>query len=132
MLAPFIFDTWTFGQVKSDSSLFILLIITSLFNGFWYSTLSILLATDKHKQSGVIFLIISTCSMLLAFWLAQSLGVLGVVGTLLLAEALMVVFVIRYSLIEVRATFFELMTSVVHLPKEFYVNIYRRVILNGK
>jgi O-antigen/teichoic acid export membrane protein len=125
-LSPYIFEIWTAGEMQSDSFLFALLITSALLNGFWYSALSILAATDNHKKVGFMYVMLSSSSMLLAYWLGVIYMDIGVAVAILVSEALMMLIVVYSSLKEVKASFSELVASIISLPVKSVMQLNKR------
>lgn len=127
VLAPLIFQLWTAGQMKPDIELFALLLLAALLNGFWYSALSILAATDRHKRVAIYYIVLSTLSLPLAYFLGVELGNVGVALAIVLAEIIMLVLVLRFSLKKIEASSLQLLQAAMMMPLNLF-QIVKRVV----
>ena len=97
--AHWIFPAWTGGKFAIDWPTYIVLLAGVLINGIWYTALMVPYATNRHGRIAVIYtLIYGVVALYLGYLGATGLGLVGAAAALLIAEAIMAVFITRASL----------------------------------
>jgi O-antigen/teichoic acid export membrane protein len=130
LFAPWIFEIWTAGRMVPDLWMFALLLLAAVASGFWYSALSVLVATDSHKRVAVIYLLISVLSLPLAYWFGLTQGGEGIAMVILTTELVMVFAVLRASLSRLDISVEFLAKGILMLPI-MYVRRYSKRHING-
>ena len=123
LMSPFIFEIWTVGKLESDLPLMGILIFSALLNGYWFSSLSVLAATDSHKLVAFFYVIVVCVSLLAAKYLAQTSGLTGVALAVLIAELLMTIAVLRFSLMKTNIRFLAFLDELIRFPIVLLVSI---------
>lgn len=98
IFTPYIFSTWTGGKIEPDLTLFSLLLVSSLFNGLWFSALSILSATNTHKKVSLIYLLFNILIIFLAYIFNDYLHVNLIAWSLLVSEFILLLVIVNASL----------------------------------
>ena len=124
--SPWVFELWTVGKVLIDIQLFGLLLFAAMVNGFWYSALTILTANDSHRKVALFYMLITTLSLLLAYYLGTYYSSLGVAIAILSTEMLMLVVVLKFSLLQVNASITQLIEAITKLPLQLLQIITKR------
>jgi len=97
--APWIFPAWTGGKVAMHWPTYIVLLVSVLINGIWYTALMVPYATNRHGRIAIFYSFVygATASGLGYFW-TVGLGLSGAALALLLVEVAMAMVVIHAAL----------------------------------
>lgn len=116
--SPLIFNIWTAGRMEVDITLFGTLLFAAMLNGCWYSAMSVLAATDRHKRIAACYVVIMSLSLILSYFFGMMSGSHGVALALVISEAVILTLVLKYSLYEVEASLTDFFKSVINAPKQ--------------
>jgi O-antigen/teichoic acid export membrane protein len=89
---------WTSGTIKPDAALLALFLAATVVDALWYTSLAVLYATNRHQRAAVAFTLVSLISLPVAYVSTKAWGLHGVALTLLAADLIMLVPVLRQSL----------------------------------
>jgi O-antigen/teichoic acid export membrane protein len=92
------FDIWTAGKVEFNLPVFVVLVLTALINGFWFSMITLLTSIDRHSFVAFLYVVASVLSLVAAFFFAPIGGILYIALSILVAEIFMVAIVMVFSL----------------------------------
>jgi O-antigen/teichoic acid export membrane protein len=90
---PFI-GFWTNGSIIPSGQLLAILAITMVFNGIWMAISNLMLAMNKQSEFAYVFVAVAAASNGLGFVLSQAWGANGMAAAILLADILMVLWVL--------------------------------------
>ncbi len=93
--APLVLEVWTHGRVPFDNLLTLLLLISAVINGIWFSTSGVLMAVNQHERISLAYVAASALSFGLSIVLAAHWGLVGVALCMVLCEALLLPLCIR-------------------------------------
>ncbi len=94
---PRIFALWTHGRIVMDVPTFYILLMVVFLNSFWGASSSVPLAANKHRPLAIVYLVITSASLLIAYPLIRHFGLRGAGSALMLSEIGMSFFVLRMS-----------------------------------
>ena len=93
------FPVWTGAKFAMHWPTYIVLLAGVLINGIWYTAIMVPYATNRHGRIAVVYtLIYGVVALYLGYLGATDLGLVGAAAALLIAEAIMAVFITRASL----------------------------------
>ena len=96
--AHWIFPVWTSGKVALDWPTYVVLLVSGLINGIWYTALMVPYSTNRLGRIALFYaLIYGATAIGFGYLWAARLGIGGAALALLLAEAIMAVVVINVS-----------------------------------
>jgi O-antigen/teichoic acid export membrane protein len=98
VLGPTIIDIWTGGRIIVEWPLLYLLLGVVLVNASWFTSLSVLYATNNHQRVAAAYLLATTGALTAAYFTAEIVGVNGVACALIGLEIVMAAVVLRASL----------------------------------
>lgn len=99
LFGPYIYEFWTRHQVVFQYSLMAAYLLVIIVENFWSASSVALMATNNHSVSGVLFVITTVMSLLLAFVVAKNGGSLyQIVLTMLLIHLILSGYTIRKGL----------------------------------
>jgi O-antigen/teichoic acid export membrane protein len=92
-----VFALWTHGKVVMDTSTFYLLLGVVFANSVWNASSAVPLAGNKHQRLAIVYLALTSVSLLMGYPLMVHFGLKGAGIALLFSEIGMGVFVLRIS-----------------------------------
>jgi O-antigen/teichoic acid export membrane protein len=93
-----IFSLWTHDRIVMDYKVFVVLLMVVFFEALWNVSSSALLASNRHNRLAVFYMIVTSMTVLAAFPLAKTWGVLGATSALLAGSMVMCFIVIHMSM----------------------------------
>jgi O-antigen/teichoic acid export membrane protein len=93
-----IVDLWTQGTVHVEEPLLYLLLLVAGISSLWYTSFTILFATNRHQRVAFFYLIACLIALLVAYVLLEAIGLDGGGVALVLLELSMLGAVLRRSL----------------------------------
>jgi O-antigen/teichoic acid export membrane protein len=89
---------WTSGKVGPSGMLLDLILASTVVDALWYTSLTVLYATNRHARAAAYYTVVSIFSLPLAALLMRPWGLDGAAASLLIADAVMLVPVLRQAL----------------------------------
>jgi len=89
---------WTGGHITMDSRLFIMLLFVALINSFWFMSLMVSYATNRHQQIAIAYILVNIMVVGISYGACRVFGLEGVAGMLIIAEVIMSLYVLPKSL----------------------------------
>ena len=86
LAAPLVLRVWSKGHVEFSAPLMLVAMLYAAVSGAWYVSRVVLLSTNQHRGLAWPFLVASAACLPLAWLLAQSSGLIGVMLAMLLLE----------------------------------------------
>jgi len=127
LLTPTIFYVWTTNKITPDLVLFSLLLVSSLFNGLWFSALSILSATNAHKRIAIFYLLINIVMLMSIYLLNTTLNLNNIGWVMVVAELFMLLLIINSSFKQLKILKFEFLLHTLYMPLNAYKAITSKV-----
>lgn len=93
-----ILHLWTSGKVGTSGSLLYLFLAVTLIDAFWYASVAILIATNRHQRVAADYLVACLVTVPVAYVLLEAMGLSGAALSLILLEVFMGVSVLRRTL----------------------------------
>jgi len=126
LFMPLVFYIWTANQIEPDLLLFSLLLISSLFNGLWYSALSILSATNAHKKVSIIYLSLNMIMLLCVFCLKNMVNLNDIAGLMLASELMMLLLIVSISFKQLNIQRKQFLIHTFYMPIKVYKGIFKK------
>ncbi len=95
LFGAWLVELWTGGAVHMRWDIFGLLLAVLVVNGLWLASLMLVYATNRHIRVAVVYVAVNLGALAGAYVLGQMFGLAGVAGSLLAAEVIMAVYVVR-------------------------------------
>ena len=96
--APFFLKIWTHGKIEYIPSLMTLILVYASLSGTLHAPRVLLMATNNHSKLGVIYLVISALSLVIAYPLGKFIEISGLALSMIIGEACMVIACVYMSL----------------------------------
>jgi O-antigen/teichoic acid export membrane protein len=93
-----IVHVWTGGKVIANGPLLYEFLAVAAIDSLWFTSLSILFATNRHQRMAVYFTLASVINLPVAYAFVQLWGLQGAAVSLILVELFMLVAVLRHAL----------------------------------
>jgi O-antigen/teichoic acid export membrane protein len=93
-----IVHVWTGGKVVANGPLLYEFLAVAAIDALWFTSLSILFATNRHQRMAVYFTIASVINLPVAYGFVELWGLQGAAVSLILVELFMLVAVLRNAL----------------------------------
>jgi O-antigen/teichoic acid export membrane protein len=93
-----VLHVWTSGKVGRSGLLLYLFLVATVVDSLWYTSLTVLYATNRHQRVAGYYMVASLLSLPLAYGLLEIWGLSGAAAALVAAEVFMVFPVLRQSL----------------------------------
>src|SRR4051794_25804923 len=93
-----IVGVWTSGEVHPQTLLLYLFLAVTAVDSLWYTSLSVMFATNRHQRLGLYYFLASVIALPCAFVLLKVWGLDGAAVSLLMIEVFMLVVVLREAL----------------------------------
>lgn len=88
LVAPWLIGVWTHGRIQIQPALLGCLLVYAAVAGIWNMPRVLLMACNQHMGLAPWFLALSTLMLVLAYGLAQAMGLAGVALAMLVAEVI--------------------------------------------
>jgi len=111
-----ILTVWTQGKVVMDFDVFYIMLAVIVVNSTWLTSSVVPSATNRHQKVAVCFVFSTISAVALACILTPRLGLPGTALSMLLADLVMMVFVVRTSLTLLQDDFSSFLHQVISLP----------------
>lgn len=92
LVAPYVLQIWSKGRIAFTPSLMLVAMLYAAAAGAWHVPRVLLLSTNEHRALAWPYLAASAAALPLAWWLAQSIGLLGAMLAMLALEVGMLAF----------------------------------------
>jgi len=101
---PWLIRLWTHNKVSPTRGLIGLLLLAIVFNSFWKTSSTLLVAINRHQKLAGLYLIGTSASLVLAIYLTRLWGVNGAAVSLLVSEMVLMFYVLPVTLALVEDT----------------------------
>ncbi len=100
LFGNWIWKVWTVGKVPTDSVLLYIMLLQTLLSSFWFTSMVVPMAINKHQRMARATLVATSLALLLAWVLmrVQGLGLRGAAIALTMGDLVTAVYVVRESL----------------------------------
>ena len=117
-----ILDIWTGGTVKIDNTFLSLMLASTIPNTLWMMSSYVSISINRHTKIAIVYSLLALSSMILAFFLLQIIGIVGVPISVIIADIVLLSFVLKTSMKILGDTFKDFFTYVLlNIPlKRFY------------
>ena len=95
LFGAWLVELWTGGAVHMRWDIFGLFLAVLVVNGLWLASLMLVYATNRHMRVAVVYVAVNLGALAGAYLLGRMFGLAGVAGSLLAAEVIMAVYVVR-------------------------------------
>ena len=123
LCSDFIIRVWTHGNVTPNLALTIILVAVTIVNSFWYTSLMIEYATNRHMHVSKINAPANIVAVLFAYGLALTAGIEAAAIPLLLVEIIMVAVVVPRSLDQTQDNLKDFVVSLTRPPTRMLKHI---------
>lgn len=89
--APTVLNVWSKGQIAFSAPLMLIAMVYAAIAGGWHVPRVLLLSTNEHRALAWPFLVASAACLPLAWLLARSFGLIGIMAAMLALEACMLI-----------------------------------------
>lgn len=111
-----IYGRWTHHKVAMDHHLFDLLLIEVLANAFWFTSIIVSMACNRHDKQAVVYLAATALSLPTGFVLMSRFGLIGAGISLLLVDLCMIGYVLNRSLTLLHDNLGEFLRALLRAP----------------
>ncbi|WP_263377995.1 lipopolysaccharide biosynthesis protein [Granulicella paludicola] len=116
-VGPWIWGHWTLHKVPTDTVLLDLMLLLVIFSSLWLTSITVLLATNRHQQITAIYLTVTSLTLAAAWPLSQHFGLRGAAVALIVCEMVLAATVLRTSLRFLGDNFGDFARSLFSVPK---------------
>jgi O-antigen/teichoic acid export membrane protein len=116
LIGPYFLSHWTGGHVPPSRRLLSLLLLVVVVFALWSTSSTLMTATNQHQKLAVVYLVVTTLTCVLCFFLAKWKGLYGAAAALLISELAMNFYVLPASLRIAHDTFPAFMASMLNYP----------------
>ena len=95
LFGAWLVELWTAGAVHMQWDIFVLFVAILMVNGLWQASLMLVYATNRHMRFAAVYVAVNLGALVGAYVLGQMFGLTGVAASVLVAEVIMVVYVVR-------------------------------------
>ena len=112
IFGEYIYTIWTSGAIKFNFNLMAVFLLVLVVNNLWYTSSVTMMATNNHSKLGILYMISSFFSLLLAYFLIPIWHSLIVTALcLLIVDAVLSAYTIRNSLLLTQDSFSQIIKS---------------------
>jgi O-antigen/teichoic acid export membrane protein len=116
LIGPWIWRHWTVHQFPTDTILLDLMLTLVIFSSLWLTSVTVLLATNRHQQITVLYLTVTTLTLAAAWPMSQHFGLRGAAIALIVCEMVLAMTVLRASLKFLGDNFTDFAKSLFSMP----------------
>lgn len=134
MIGPSLLSWWTRGAVMVDRPLLILFLIPVVLNSGWYTSSTVLNATNRHQRIALCFLVASVL-VPVATWIIQriiGMGLYAIGCGFICMDVVMLIYVFPQALQLIEVSRREWWHSFITFPKQVALIVYGRLNLWSK
>jgi len=113
---PWFLHHWTGGHVPPSRGLLSVLLLVVVFYSLWSTSASLMTATNQHQRLATYYILGTSATCVLCYFLARSFGLYGAAASLLLSEIVMNTYVVPASVRIAHDTLPAFVASMVHYP----------------
>jgi len=116
MVGPWFLTHWTGGHVPPSRPLLSILLVVVVFYALWSTSSTLMTSTNQHQRLATYYLIGTSLTCVLCYFLSRSYGLYGAAASLLVSELVMNLYVVPASLRISRDTLPAFLASMLHFP----------------
>jgi O-antigen/teichoic acid export membrane protein len=113
---PWFLTHWTGGHVPPSRALLSILLVVVVFYALWSTSSTLMTSTNQHQRLATYYLIGTSLTCVLCYFLSRSYGLYGAAASLLVSELVMNLYVVPASLRISRDTLPAFLASMLHFP----------------
>jgi O-antigen/teichoic acid export membrane protein len=117
LIGPWIWRHWTLHKVPTDTLLLDMMLLLVIFSSLWLTSITVLLATNRHQQITALYLTVTSMTLAAAWPLSQHFGLRGAAFALIVCEMVLSTTVLRKSLIFLGDDFPSFAKSMFSIPR---------------
>lgn len=95
LFGSWLVELWTAGAVQMQWDIFLAFVAIMLVNGLWLASLMLVYTTNRHARVAVVYVVVNFAALAGAYVLGQMFGLTGVAASVLVAEVIVAVYVLR-------------------------------------
>jgi O-antigen/teichoic acid export membrane protein len=115
-IGPWFLSHWTGGHVPPSRGLLAILLLVVVFYALWSTSSTLVAAINQHQMLAAYYIVGTSITCVLCYFLARSYGLYGAAFSLLASELIMNIYVLPASLTIARDTFPAFLASMLHYP----------------
>jgi O-antigen/teichoic acid export membrane protein len=131
-IGPWFLTHWTSGHVPPSRPLLSILLLVVVLYALWSTSSTLMSSTNLHQRLAVYYIIGTSISCILCYFLARSYGLYGAASSLLVAELVMNLYVIPASVRISRDTVPAFFASMAHFPQSLHPGLLLARIRRSK
>jgi O-antigen/teichoic acid export membrane protein len=117
VVGPWIWGHWTLHKVPTDTLLLDMMLLLVIFSSLWLTSITVLLATNRHQQITAVYLTVTSLTLAAAWPLSRHFGLRGAAAALIVCEMVLATTVLRTSLRFLGDNFGDFARSMFSVPK---------------
>ncbi|MEO6982159.1 MAG: lipopolysaccharide biosynthesis protein [Edaphobacter sp.] len=114
---PWFLTHWTSGHVPPSRGLLSILLLVVVFYALWSTSSTLMTSTNQHQRLATYYIIGTSLTCVLCFFLARRFGLYGAAASLLVSEIVMNLYVLPAALRIAQDTFPPFLASLTHYPQ---------------
>ena len=95
LFGAWLVELWTGGAVHMQWDIFVVFLAILIVNGLWLASLMLVYTTNRHARVAVVYVVVNFAALAGAYVLGQMFGLTGVAISVLAAEVIMAIYVVR-------------------------------------
>jgi O-antigen/teichoic acid export membrane protein len=115
-LGPWFLTHWTSGHVPPSRTLLSILLLVVVFYALWSTSASLITSTNQHQRLATYYILGTSLTCILCYFLARAYGLYGAAASLLISETVMNLYVVPASLRIAHDTLPAFLASMLHYP----------------
>jgi O-antigen/teichoic acid export membrane protein len=119
-IGPWFLTHWTSGHVPPSRGLLSILLLVVIFYALWSTSSTLMTSTNQHQRLATYYIIGTSLTCVLCYFLARAYGLYGAAASLLVSEMVMNLYVVPAALRIAHDTFPAFLASMVHYPPSLH------------
>jgi O-antigen/teichoic acid export membrane protein len=99
LFGAWLVELWTRGAVHMQWDIFVVFLAILIVNGLWLASLMLVYATNRHTRVAVVYVAANLGALAGAYFLGRLFGLTGITISVLAAEVIMAIYVVRGCLV---------------------------------
>jgi O-antigen/teichoic acid export membrane protein len=127
LIGPWLMKIWTHGAIVLDRNVLLVYLLGVVCNGIWFVGSAVLMAVNKHEGLAVRYILSTVIGVLIAYFLAGSIGLYAAPLGMLTAELLILPYAVNASCLVLGDRVVGLAKDVAKLSSVFALNLRSRI-----
>lgn len=129
---PWFLTHWTSGHVPPSRNLLSILLLVVVLYALWSTSATLMTSTNQHQKLATYYILGTSLTCILCFFLARAYGLYGAAASLLISELVMNFYVVPASLRIAHDTLPAFLASLLHYPQSLHPTVLLARIRRSK